>query len=170
MTDALSVIGVAIVSLVGVLLTLVRLPGTWLIIAAAAGYGWLTGWQRVGLTTLGILAAIALAGEVIENIASALLAHRAGASRQAIWGALIGGFVGMFVFTIPLPIIGTTIGALLGCFVGALVGELAAERPFGQSSQVGAVSAAGFILGVMFKTAAALAMTGLLLAVIILNR
>ena len=50
--------GLAVVCLIGVLCTVVRLPGTWIIVAAAGGYGWLTDWAHVGVTFVGILAGV----------------------------------------------------------------------------------------------------------------
>ena len=99
--------GVMLMSLAGVLLTFLRLPGTWLIVAVGAGYGWLTDWQRISVGWVGLLAGIAILGELVELLASALIARGAGASRQASWGGMIGGIVGMFVFSLPLPIVGT---------------------------------------------------------------
>ena len=109
---------------VAVLASLVRLPGTWFIVVTAVAYGWWTDWHPIGLGTLLLLAGLAVVGELIELLFSVITAKRAGASRQAAWGGLIGGIIGMFAlsFLVPIPVIGTVVGALVGCFLGALVG------------------------------------------------
>lgn len=166
MWDYISIAGVAVACLVGVLITALRLPGTWLIVLAAGVSGWLSDWRLISIITLVVLAVIALLAEIIEMFGSALLARRAGGTRNATWGALVGGFTGMFLFSIPLPVIGTTIGAILGCFLGALIGELAAQRHLVQGTRVGFFSALGFVLGVVFKIAIAFLLAGIVLSLL----
>ncbi|HNQ23686.1 MAG TPA: DUF456 domain-containing protein [Phycisphaerae bacterium] len=169
MWDYAGIAAVCVACVVGIGLTAVRLPGTWLIALAASVYGWLSGWGRVSITSVAVLIGIAVVGEVCEALASAALAKRAGASRQALWGALAGGFAGMLLFSVPLPVIGTTIGAVLGCFTGALIGELLAQRTLPQGTRVGVVSAAGFVLGIALKTAIAFLMTAMVLAALLFD-
>lgn len=161
----LTIVGVLLACLAGVLMTVVRLPGTWLIVAVAVGVGWWSDWQRVALWLIAILITVAVVGEVLELLSSVLMARRAGASRQAAWGGLIGGIVGMFLlsFLVPIPVIGTMVGALLGCFLGATLAELSVRGQLGQGTRVGFFSALGFVLGTVTKMAIALVMSGLLL-------
>ncbi len=161
----LTIVGVLLACLAGVLMTVVRLPGTWLIVAVAVGVGWWSDWQRVALWLVAILITVAVVGEALELLSSVLMARRAGASRQAAWGGLIGGIVGMFLlsFLVPIPLIGTMVGALLGCFLGATLVELSVRRQLGQGTRVGFFSALGFVLGTVTKMAIALVMSGLLL-------
>lgn len=149
--------------MLGVALTVIRLPGTWLIVATAAGYGWYGDWHAISLFTLSVLIGIAVVGEVGEFLASMLTAKKAGATKRAMWGAFIGGFVGMFIFTIPLPLIGTIIGAVIGCFLGAVIGELTAHDNVRKGVRVGRAAAIGYVLGMAFKIAIAFLMAGLLL-------
>lgn len=153
---------VVLACVAGVLLTAVRLPGTWLILLAALLYGWYDGWLRVTGSVLALLAAIAVIGEGVEFASSAIVAKRAGASRKAAIGALIGGFAGMFAFTIPLPIVGTMIGAALGCFLGAAIGEYAELRSLHRGAHVGFWSVVGFGAGIAAKLAAAFLMATIL--------
>ncbi|MCH7701352.1 MAG: DUF456 domain-containing protein [Planctomycetes bacterium] len=149
--------------MLGVALTVIRLPGTWLIVATAAGYGWYGDWHAISLLTVGVLIGIAVVGEAGEFVASMLTAKKAGAGKRAMWGAFIGGFAGMFIFTIPLPLIGTIIGAVFGCFLGALIGELTAHDDVRKGIRVGKAAAIGYVLGMAFKIAIAFLMAGLLL-------
>lgn len=168
--DIAAIVGLGLGCLAGLLLTAIRLPGTWLIIAVGAGYGWWTDWQGVGAIVLGILVGAAVVAEVLEVITSVLTAKRAGASRRAGWGGLIGGMVGMIFFSIPVPILGSIVGALAGCFAGAAIAELSVRKQLGQGAKVGVFAALGFALGAAIKVGIALAMTGLLMTSVILAR
>lgn len=161
----------------GVLLTALRLPGTWLIVAAALGYAWWADWKVMGPGSLGILTVLALVGELVEAATSGLAARRAGATPQAAWGAVIGGIVGMLTLasalSLPLPVVGTLIGAvggaMLGCFCGAVGVEFALRGSITGSTRVGLFSAAGFVIGLVAKIGVALAMTGLIVCRVILS-
>lgn len=151
--------------LLGVLLTAVRLPGTWLLLVTAVVYGWWTGWERVGTATVLILAGVALVGEAVEIFASVVTARRAGATKQAAWGALIGGFVGMLFlsFLVPIPLVGSMVGAVVGCFGGAMLTELAMRKNLARGAKGGVFAALGFAIGTATKVAIAMAMAVVLL-------
>lgn len=116
-------------------IVLIGLPGTWVMIALAFGITllqrvwapadseWLVAWW-VFVVAIGI----GILGEVLEFMAGALGARKGGASKQGMFGALLGGFGGTIVgtFLIPVPIVGSLIGAIVGCGVGAVIGELRA--------------------------------------------
>ncbi|MCH7527592.1 MAG: DUF456 domain-containing protein [Planctomycetes bacterium] len=161
MVETLLLIGLIVVALAGVGLTLVKLPGTWLILAAAAGYSWYFDWTRPTWKALLVLFVLAAIGEVIELLAGVASVQRAGASRRASWWALGGGIVGMFLFTIPLPLIGTVIGGVIGCFLGAMIGELSIRGDVRHSARVGLFAAVGHIVGTIFKTMISLVMAAI---------
>jgi uncharacterized protein len=142
-------------------LTVLQLPGTWVVLAAAAAYGWYDGWTRLGWQTVAALAGIAALAEVAENLTAVWFARRGGASRRAAWWGLAGGFAGAFLLTIPIPIIGTIVGAALGCFAGAVAGELSLDRAAGASARVGVYAAVGRTLGTVLKIAATVIMAGI---------
>ncbi|MFQ5462882.1 MAG: DUF456 domain-containing protein [Phycisphaerae bacterium] len=157
--------GLALWCLVGVLLTVVRMPGTWAIIAGAALHGWWTQWSSIGWLTLGLLIAAAVVAEIIEFLASSVVAKGAGASRRAAVGGFLGAFFGMFMlsFLVPIPLVGTVIGAIAGCFLGALIGELSAQSKLEKVARVGAFSAVGLVIGMVTKMAISAAMAGVVL-------
>ncbi len=165
MGDVVALAVLILCCLAGLGLAVVRLPGTWMILAAAVGYGWWGQWQLVGLWTISILAGIALIGEAVELLLSVLAARRVGASRQAVWGGLIGGLVGMFLlsFIVPIPVVGALAGALVGCFAGATAGELLVRRQLAQGAKVGLFAAMGYAAGMAAKLALALAMSALVI-------
>ena len=120
MWEVATVIALSLICLSAVAMTALRLPGTWVIVVAALGYGWWANWERVGLWIILTLTGLALVAEVIEWLTTGIAARRAGATRQALWGGIIGGLLGTFFlsFVVPIPFVGAVVGALLGCLAG----------------------------------------------------
>src|SRR5687768_15502665 len=105
----------AIVLFAALLLIPLGLPGTWVMIAAAMGYGYLAG-AGIGFPTLLLAFALAVVGEVVEFTLAARYTRKYGGSRRAGWGAIVGGIIGAIV-GVPVPIIGSVIGAFAGAFL-----------------------------------------------------
>ena len=147
-----------LVCLAGIFITLMGLPGLWVMVLAALLYAWYTSFQFIGLWTLLILIAIAAIAELIEFLAGSAGAKKAGGSRRAAWGALIGGLVGALVLTIPVPIIGTTIGLCIGVFAGALIGEMTVRDDAAHSIRVGIAATKARIYAIIIKLLFSVAM------------
>lgn len=163
-TDILITLFLMVGCTVAIMLTVLRLPGTWLIAIIAIGMGWQSQWNRPGVWAIGSIVTLAIVGEIVELLSSVVLARKAGASRQAAWGGLIGGMLGMFFLSvIPIPIISSVIGALLGCFLGAALVEMVVRNRVAQGARVGLFSAMGFVLGTVLKLSIAMAMSAALL-------
>lgn len=158
--DYLILSALALLSIVGIVLAVLQLPGTWLIIASAVGYDWYYDWQRIGWVWLVSLTAFAVIAEVFDSLAGVMAARKAGASRRAAISALIGGIVGMLAFSIPVPVFGTVVGGLIGCFIGALVAELSLRKGLGAGAKVGLFATIGRLVGIIAKTSAALIIAG----------
>ena len=147
---------------VGWVLTLLGLPGNWLIVAAGAAYARLVpsessldiGWQPIVA-----LAVLAVVGELVELLAAACGVSRVGGSRRsavlALVGSITGGIVGMFV-GLPIPIVGSLVAAVLFAGVGALAGAMIGEewkgRDFEHSWEVGKAAFWGRLAGTLGKT------------------
>ncbi len=142
-------------------LNLIGLPGNWLVLALASVYAFLMpADQRVdiGLATLVGLLVLASVGELIEFVAGALGAAKAGGSKRGailgLIGSLIGGFVGIFA-PIPIPVVGSVVGALVFASLGALLGAVVGERWKGQnldeSLRIGHAAFWGRLLGTLGK-------------------
>ena len=142
----------AAVQFLGLSLTLIGLPGIWVMVAALVGFGWVTGWN-VYVGWPGVITALVLAvvAEVIEFVAGSAGAKKAGGSRRAMIGAIVGGLIGGFVFTIPLPVIGTIFGVCLGCFLGAAVVEMGVRDDTGHAMRVGWGAAKGRFWAILLK-------------------
>lgn len=150
----------AVTDVVGLLLVPLGLPGLWVMVLGVIGYGWLTDFATVGVGTIALVLALAMAGELVEAWLGFRAARRYGGSRRAGWGALAGGIAGAIV-GVPVPIIGSVIGAFVGAFAGA-----AAFEYLGAPSLHGAARAGwGAVLGRAFGAAAKVAL-GLVIAVV----
>ena len=121
---------------VGLALIPLGLPGLWLMMLGVIGYGWLTGFHTIGVTTIAIVLGLALLGEILEAWVGFGLARRYGGSNRAGWGALVGGIVGALV-GVPVPIIGSVIGAFAGSFAGAALFEYSWSRIPGTAMRAG---------------------------------
>src|SRR5438046_8805647 len=91
--------------LAGLFISILGLPGVWLMIASAACYAWITGGLYIGKWVLITIFALALLSELVELVASSAGAKRAGGSRRAILGAIVGALLGgIFLTFIPIPV------------------------------------------------------------------
>jgi uncharacterized protein YqgC (DUF456 family) len=112
----------------------------------------------IGWWTVGTLVILAVLGEVLEFVASAMGVKKAGGSRRgallAIVGSIIGGIVGMGV-GIPIPVIGSLVAAVffgaMGALVGAFLGESWKGRDFDSSVTIGKAAFVGRLLGTLAK-------------------
>ena len=144
--------------LAGVLVTPVALPGTLIILVAAALFAWATGFATLGWPTLATLLIIAAAAEAAEWITGAAGAKRHGGSRRAAWLAILGGVLGG-VLGAPFGLgLGAIPGALAGAFLGAFSGELSRTGDWAQARRVGRGALVGRAWGIAIKGAAAVAM------------
>lgn len=109
-------------------------------------------YQHVGLGWLLGIAAVGAIGLSLDLLAGALGAKRAGASKQAVYGALVGTVIGL-----PFGLL----GLLLGPFAGAALGELAAGKSVRRSTQVGVSAWIGLLFGTIIKLVSSLMMVTL---------
>jgi uncharacterized protein YqgC (DUF456 family) len=131
------------------LLNVVGLPGNWVLLALAGGYALLTGMERIGWGTLGIIAGLALLAEALELVVGLAYTAKRGATRRGTLGAFVGGLAGAILTASVAPPLGPMLGAFGGTFAGAFLFEYAGERRHedalraGRAAFVGRVLAAG---------------------------
>src|SRR2546425_9219331 len=104
MTHTLATLLLALCCLAGLVLVPLGLPGLWVMVAGVVGYGWLTDFRSVGVTTIALVLGLALVGEIVETWLGFLLARRYGGSSPAGGGGLVGGGVGARV-GVAVPVI-----------------------------------------------------------------
>ena len=146
----------------GWVLTLLAMPGNWLMVGAAALYAWLG--PQAGIIQMHWKVVIAMAvlagiGEIVEFLAGVVGARRAGGSRRSAVYSLIGSLIGAIggaTAGIPIPVVGSAVGAVVGGAVGAFGGAAYAEHSLGettdQSMKVGKAAFWGRLLGTGAKT------------------
>lgn len=167
-------VGLVLLCLFAWLLNLISLPGNWLAVALVVGYVWLgpeTGRGAIGYGVAGLVFGLALLGEIVEFIAGALGASRAGASRKSTIYAVIGSMAGALlggVMGVPIPIVGSLVAALLfgalGATAGAMYGEWTDGKGWQESWTVGHAAFWGRLFGTLGKIAAG---GGILAAVLV---
>ncbi|MBA4028742.1 MAG: hypothetical protein C0475_06365 [Planctomyces sp.] len=112
--------------------SLLTLPGVWLLLLVSAGtklvVGWALGAQLISWQTLALCAGLAALSECLELIVSAATARRAGASRAGMLGATIGGIVGAIVMAPLLFPVTAVIGGVAGAGAGAYLAEAGVAR------------------------------------------
>src|SRR3954453_3718990 len=93
-----------IVSITGLLLNILGLPGLWLMVAAMAGFAWGTGWNHyVGWPSMITLIVLGLIGEALEFAAGAAGSKAAGGRMRGMIGAVVGALLGgIFLSFIPV--------------------------------------------------------------------
>ncbi len=169
----LGVLLLILVLLAGWCMTMLSMPGNWVMVGAVALFAWLAPSEGLDISwqIVAVLAVLAVLAELLELAASALGAKRAGGSRRgamlAIVGSMVGAIVGAMV-GLPIPIVGSLVAAILfaglGALVGAMLGETWKGRTLAESWQVGQSAFWGRLLGALAKTGIATAI--LVIAVI----
>jgi uncharacterized protein YqgC (DUF456 family) len=144
---ALTLIGVGVVGTV-----LPVLPGPILVLGGIALAAAIDDFTRIPVWLLAVIAALTVVAWVIDYIAAAAGAKRAGASRYAIIGAAIGTVAG---------ILSGLWGLLFMPLAGAAIGEYLAQRNAYRAGKVGLATWIGLLLGTVAKLAIVLAMVGM---------
>ena len=151
-----------VVNLAWLALNIFQLPGNWMIVATTGLVAW---WQwdaakgvneqMFSVYVLVAIVVLAAVGEVLEFVAGAAGAKKAGASRwgslAALGGGMLGGLVGTFV--IPIPIVGSLAGACGGACLAAWGMELAMGRKMDHSVRSGVGAGVGRLVGTIIKIA-----------------
>jgi uncharacterized protein YqgC (DUF456 family) len=143
-----------LLQLTGLVLTLVGLPGLWLMVGAIAFYGWWTGFDLyIGWPALISMFLLATAAEIVEFLAGAAGSKVAGGTKRSMAGALAGGLVGAIAGSVllPIPIVGTIAGMCIGSFGGAFLIEWWIKKELGHSANVGWGAAKGRFWGTVLK-------------------
>ena len=122
MINILLYILLGILSLAGLVLTVINLPGIWLVYVSTLIAGIMDKFQHLTPLILVVLFFLCLASTFADNIAAALGAKKYGGTGWGMAGAIIGGIVGMFV------------GGIWGIFLGPLLGAVIFEMLFAKKS------------------------------------
>ena len=127
------------------------LPGVTLVFAGILLAAWIDDFARIPIwlvVVCGVMTAIAW---VVDYLAAAAGAKKAGASKLAIVGAMIGTIVGIFT---------GLWGLLFMPLVGAAAGEYVAQRDLRRAGKVGIATWVGLLVGTAVKVAIVFGMVG----------
>jgi len=134
----------AILAISGVVLTVVALPGVWLVYISVFILALVGKFTVITPTILIILFLLTLLSTFVDNILVALGAKRLGGSKWGMIGAILGVIVGV--------IVGNILGMLIGSILGATVFELLfAKKDIHQSLKAGLGSFLGILVSIVFK-------------------
>ena len=159
MTTALWIVAVVLI-VVGVAGTVLpALPGVPLIFGGVLLAAWIGDFQRISVFTVVVMAVLAVIGIVIDYVAAAISAKRAGASKQGIIGAAIGTVAGIFT---------GLWGLLFMPLAGAAIGEFLAHKDAFRAGKVGAATWFGLLVGTAIKLAIAFTMIGVFVAALLI--
>jgi len=134
------------------------LPGPILVFGGIALAAWIDDFARIPVWLLAVFALLTATAWVVDYVAAAAGARRAGASRLALLGAAIGTVAGIFT---------GLWGLLFMPLAGAAIGEFIAQRDAYRAGKVGLATWLGLVLGTVVKLAIVLAMAGIFAIVVL---
>ncbi|MFP4630563.1 MAG: DUF456 family protein [Candidatus Acetothermia bacterium] len=138
------------ISLAGLALLPVGVPGTFVVVGASALAGLLSGGELVGFELFLVFLGLAVLGEILDWTFSLVVGKKYGASAPGLVASFIGAIAGA-IAGLPLPLIGNLIGAFLGAFAGAFIVELFLRKDAGQAMKSGLGVMFGKVFGSVFK-------------------
>ncbi|MET0440377.1 MAG: DUF456 domain-containing protein [Burkholderiales bacterium] len=151
MTVVLWVAAIALIA-IGVAGTILpAIPGVTLVFLGMLLAAWIDDFARIPLWLVVIFAILTAVAWAIDYLAAAAGAKRAGASKLAVLGAMIGTVAGIFM---------GFVGLLFMPLVGAAVGEYIAQRDLRRAGTVGVATWLGLLVGTAVKVAIVFAMIG----------
>ena len=151
MTAALWVLAVVLIAIGVAGTVLPALPGVVLVFGGILLAAWIDDFTRVEVSTLVLLAVLALVAFAIDYVAATVSAKRAGASRLGLAGAALGTIAGIFT---------GLIGVLFMPLVGAAIGEWLEHRDALRAGTIGMKTWIGIMLGNVAKLAIVFTMLG----------
>jgi uncharacterized protein len=171
----------ALALIVGVVMTLVSLPGTLVILGSTVIYSACTHWQHPPWWVLLILVAVTLIAETADNLLSFTeTKRRGGSSKTGLW-AMVGGFLGVIAGGWISPLLGAlgltggVVGIIFGVLIppvvcgliGGYLGGYYYELRQGKSKEEAARAGKGALLGRLQGTLAKTLAAGVMIALII---
>jgi len=135
------------------------LPGVILVLAGIVLGAWIDDFSRVSGVTVAIATVLAVAAWLIEYFAGVMGAQKAGASKEAILGALIGTVVGIFT---------GLWGLIFMPLLGAVIGQYLVDRDLIRARNVGVATWLGMAIGMLAKIALTFLMMGIFIAALLI--
>jgi len=138
----------------GFLVMIFNIPGNFITMGIGVLY-FFTSPDRVSTGLLIALIALAVSGELVENLVSLVGAKKYGASKKGMLGAFLGSILGGIIGTMIVPVIGTFLGVFAGSFLLTFLFEYRLEgRSGAEAQQAGYGALIGKVLAVSYKYSA----------------
>ncbi len=141
------------VGLVGAVVPMI--PGPPFVWLGAFYYAWRTGYDEVGVFTLVLLGALAIAGGTSDWWLSYLGARRAGASGWSTLASFVGGIIGLLLLSLP--------GMLIGSLAAVVLVEYSRHRDWRRVLRASGGYLAGWLLSTVVEVAVCVVMIGIFL-------
>ena len=145
-TIALALIAIGVAGTI-----LPAIPGVTLVFLGMLLGAWIDDFARIPVWLVAIFALLTAVAWAVDYFAAAAGAKRAGASKLAVIGAMVGTVAGIFT---------GFVGLLFMPLVGAAVGEFIAQRDLRRAGTVGVATWLGLLVGTAIKVAILFAMIG----------
>jgi uncharacterized protein YqgC (DUF456 family) len=159
MTVALWIAAIALIA-IGVAGTILpAIPGVTLVFLGMLLAAWIDDFARIPVWLVVVFALLTALTWVVDYLAAAAGAKRAGASRLAVIGAVIGTVAGIFT---------GFVGLLFMPLAGAAIGEYIAQRDLRRAGSVGIATWLGLLIGTAVKVAIVFAMLGAFVVALLL--
>jgi uncharacterized protein YqgC (DUF456 family) len=146
-----------IVGIAGTLLP--ALPGVILVLAGIVLGAWIDDFARVSGAAVALVAVLAVVAWVVDYAAGVMGAKRAGASREAIVGALIGTVLGIFT---------GLWGLLFLPLLGAFIGQYRVDRDLIRARNVGIATWLGMVVGILAQVVLSFVMIGVFVVALLI--
>lgn len=140
-----------LVLFIGIFSTIFGLPGTIIIFIDVLLYSLITGFEKIGIKILIILAILMILAECLDFALGMAGAVRFGSSKKGLWASAIGSIVGAILMTPYLMGLGVIIGAFAGGFIGVLMIELIRQQKLKPALRAGYGAIMGRIAGIFAK-------------------
>lgn len=142
-------------------LHLFGLPANWLVLVFAALWAFFAPGNAMTFAVLAIMAALAVAGEVMETLMLHIWGKKYGGSNKGTIAGMAGAIIGAILCAPILFGIGAFLGALAGAFFGSLAMELYRGLPGNEAAKAAWGVMIGRFGGTVVKAALGCAMVAI---------
>jgi len=130
--------------IVGLILSLLNLPGVWLIFLSYLIVSLVYNFEIISVGVLLLVLLIVVLSTFIDNVLLILSTKYIGGGKWGVWGAIVGAFAALFMGNLVLSAVAPLVGATLF--------ELAFEkRPFKLAVKAGFGTLVGMIISIFMK-------------------
>lgn len=149
----LDLIGVVFILslIIGIFVNFIGLPGNAVISFNSIVYAFIRDFEGISWKFLALVIGLALIVEFLEYLTIAFASQKMGASRKAVWGAIIGGMIGALSGFFVTPVLGSFVGSVIGVFSGAVLLEFISRKNYKFAFQAGLGAFLGKIGGLTIK-------------------